>query len=305
MIKVLIIGLGSIALKHIQVLRKIENTIEIYALRSSKKSKKYKNIIDLYSFDVVKKLKFNFAIISSPTIKHWEDIKRLSTLNIPLMVEKPIFYNMEQINSFERMKNKPMIYVACNFRFHPLVNFVKKYLERNPSNINEVTAYCGSYLPDWRPNKDYRTIYSANKKLGGGVHLDLIHEPDYLIYLLGHPLSVDKKHRKVSNLEIDTFDSAAYFFEYKDFQAQIKLNYYRKDTKRTLEIVRENDTIKVDFINNSVKELVSGGTLFRDENYSIYDSYRDQMQYFISCIKENKEPMNSAKEAIKILKTIL
>ncbi len=303
--KVLIIGLGSIALKHIHVLREIENTIKIYALRSSKKSKKHKNIEDLYSFQAVRKIKFDFAIISSPTIKHGEDIRRLSSLNIPLMVEKPIFYNMEQVNSFEKMKNKPMIYVACNFRFHPLVNFVKKYFERNSSKINEITAYCGSYLPDWRPNKDYKTIYSAKKQLGGGVHLDLIHEPDYLIYLLGYPLSVVKKHRKVSNLDIDTFDSATYFFEYKDFQALIKLNYYRRDAKRTLEVVRENDTIKVDFINNSVTELVSGDTLFNDENHSLYDSYRNQIKYFISCLKENKEPMNSAKEAIKILKTIL
>ena len=40
--KVLIVGLGSIANKHISVLREINPEIEIYALRSSHKSKKYK-----------------------------------------------------------------------------------------------------------------------------------------------------------------------------------------------------------------------------------------------------------------------
>ncbi len=36
-------------------------------------------------------------------------------------------------------------------------------------------------------NTDYGRVYSAQKAMGGGVTLDLIHEGDYLIDLFGAP----------------------------------------------------------------------------------------------------------------------
>ena len=46
--KVLIVGLGSIAKKHITALKSIDPTIEIYALRSSKYAETFDNISNLY-----------------------------------------------------------------------------------------------------------------------------------------------------------------------------------------------------------------------------------------------------------------
>ncbi len=304
---VLVVGLGSIAKKHIYVLKEINENVKIYALRSSKKSKIQVGINNLYSIEEVKKYKFDFIIVSSPSIYHLRDLENLISLQTPIMVEKPVFINNKQIGVFEKIEYEdlPLIYVASNFRFHKLILFVKEYLKDHPSKINEVTAYCGSYLPDWRPDQDYRKVYSANKKLGGGVHLDLIHEPDYIVHLFGLPNSVESSYGKVSNLEIDTYDSSLYQFQYDTFQANIILNYFRRDTKRTLEIVRETDTIEIDFVNNRVVDLVTRVVLCQDNQPSVYDTYREQMEYFIKCIDENKVPMNSINEAIQILKTIL
>ena len=65
---------------------------------------------------------------------------------------------------------------------------------------------CSSYLPDWRPGVDYRTVYSAHKALGGGVTIDLIHEWDYLVDLFGVPQKLYNFKGTYSDLEIDSDD---------------------------------------------------------------------------------------------------
>ena len=69
--------------------------------------------------------------------------------------------------------------------------------------------------------------------MGGGVQFDLIHEMDYLNYLFGEPLAIEKQHRRVSHLEIDSCDYAHYRATYQKFTATVSLNYFRRDAKRT------------------------------------------------------------------------
>ena len=254
---VLIIGLGSIALKHIKVLKEINANTSIFALRSSKFSIKVSGVEDLYEWQEVLSKKFHFCIISSPSSLHLSHIKLVEVLGIPIFIEKPLFINKSQIKDFEILDLKNLrSYVACNFRFNPIIEFIKEELNIKSKNIYEVTAYCGSYLPNWRPNKDYRKVYSSIKELGGGVNIDLIHEPDYFIHLFGFPEKTHVYNRKVSSLEINSNDSSIIYFSYKKFQATITLNYFRKYPRRTLEIVTDETTIFVDFINGMVKDLV-------------------------------------------------
>ena len=48
--KVLIIGLGSIGKRHISIIKKLQPKTKFYALRSSKKSKDYEDIVNLNSW---------------------------------------------------------------------------------------------------------------------------------------------------------------------------------------------------------------------------------------------------------------
>ena len=98
--------------------------------------------------------------------------------------------------------------------------------------------------------------------MGGGVHLDLIHEIDYCKWLFGMPDKTTIVFRNVSTLGIDAMDFAHYEFLYKRFTANITLNYYRRDGKREIEIVTNNETIVVDLIKNTVLAKVSGIQLF-------------------------------------------
>ncbi|MFW0737293.1 Gfo/Idh/MocA family protein [Flavobacterium sp. T12S277] len=303
--KILIIGLGSIARKHIAALESLNVNMNIYALRSDPNSETeqgIENIYDLESLDIL----FDFAIISNPTHLHFEFIEKLAKLNIPLFVEKPAVHTLQNVSSLiSLIENRNIInYVACNLRFHPCIEFLKNKLDHEDLKINEVNVYCGSYLPDWRPNIDFRKIYSANASMGGGVHLDLFHELDYVSWLFGLPNKSSSTLRNVSSLNIDAIDYANYVLEYDTFTTNITLNYYRKKPKRTIEIVFDNDILEVDLINNKIINI-NNETVFEVTDFEIKKTYSFQLDYFMHCLKDKIEPMNCIKESVEILKIVL
>lgn len=298
---ILIVGLGSIAKKHILVLRKIIKNVNIFALRSNKNSSKVSSIHNIYELEN-NVSNFDFAIISNPTSLHYKYIDLLSKKNIPLFIEKPVLQNLENVNYLiKQIKNNNLLtYVGCNLRFHPCIKFLKSSKKIRNSKINEINVYSGSYLPDWRPKQDYKKSYSANLSLGGGVHLDLIHEMDYVLWIFGFPKKTISNFKKKSNLKINTYDYANYFLEYEDFNASIILNYYRRKPKRQIEIVLERETWVVDLINNFITNDKSQ-IIFDVKNYNLLESYELQMRYFIKCFLENISPMNSFEESLKTL----
>ena len=99
---------------------------------------------------------------------------------------------------------------------------------------------------------DYKKVYSTNGAMGGGVHLDLIHEMDYALWLFGEPSSIKSTLRSSSRLYIDAIDSANYTLIYDNFVVNIVLNYFRKDTKRNCEIVFTEETWNVDLTKNTI-----------------------------------------------------
>ena len=299
--KILIIGLGSIASKHISALKQIDPNAELYALRSSKNTNKIQGVNNIFSLDVLKVLQIDFVIISNPTSAHYETLKSLVSFKIPLFIEKPLFSELDNGKLVRKIQENNIItYVACNLRFLDCLRFSKKYIEQK--RINEVNIYCGSYLPDWRPGTDYRLGYSANKELGGGVHIDLIHEIDYAYWFFGKPKIVTKMFSNVSSLDISANDYANYLLGYDSFNTSVILNYFRRDAKRTLEIILEDETILVDILKNKVYR--NDDVIFESDK-TIVDTYKDQLRFFIDEIVSKKKKFNTVEEAYEILEICL
>jgi predicted dehydrogenase len=300
---VTLIGLGSIGRKHIHALRTVAPSTNIYALRSGNASITLEEgVINLLSWKDIPE-NTDFFIVCNPTSAHLETLQKLLVFGKPVFIEKPALMCLDEAEDLIKAykARNIMTYTACNLRFHPLIRWAKENLLTE--SILEVSAYAGSFLPDWRMNIDYRHNYSAISAKGGGVHLDLIHEIDYLTYLFGMPERIKHLFRKVSNLEIDSVDSAVYWLLYRNFSATVTLNYFRRTPKRTVEFVTEKDVFIIDFINGKVSNGL-GEILFSD-NLGMLKTYEYQMQYFLNSISKGVNPMNTLEEAVNTLKISL
>ena len=302
--KILIIGLGSIAKKHISAFSVLIPDTLFFALRSNKNSTSFENVNNIFEINEAPK-DIDFIIIANPTNLHASTIKKIIFLKKPIFIEKPIFDNIKSNIETRNLINKSGIktYIACNLRFHPSIKFLKNYIDNN-KKINEVNLYCGSYLPNWRANTDYTESYSAKKNMGGGVHLDLIHELDYAIWLFGFPLNYISIKRKISQLKIDSFDYCLYNLKYKEFNLSIILNYYRVTPKREIEIVLEDDILVCNLLNAEIRNS-KNKIIFIDKSYNINKTYLSQAEYFINNLKNNDPYMNNLDESFEILKIAL
>lgn len=302
----LIIGLGSIARKHIDALYKAlpMERHTIYALRSGRGSNKaVEGVISVTSLNELDLKDIDFAIISNPTSAHASTVESLLPYRIPLMVEKPVFDTPAYPGLIKQAEDDgTLTYVACNLRFLDSLSFLKTYLEEK--RVNEVNVYCGSWLPGWRPGTDWRKCYSAIPSLGGGVHLDLIHELDYLYWLFGMPLDSRSTLRSASSLGIEAIDYANYCLTYEEFCASVILNYYRRDYRRTIEVLTDEDTITADLATNTVTD--STGTILFESEQRVPDTYTAQMKYFTTLVKEHaRSSFNGLATANDILKICL
>lgn len=301
--RIVFIGIGSIAKKHIKAIRKVEPQAEIFALRSSKDAAPYEDVKDFYEYDDIKEIAPDFIIISNPTSKHFETIQKLLPCGIPLFIEKPVFAELGHDDIIREIEDKKLLtYVACDMRFMDCLTWLHQYIAEHKKDvrINEINVYCGSYLPEWRPGTDFRKCYSAIPELGGGVHIDLIHDVDYVYWIFGRPESHQAIFRNVSSLGIKAYDYANFSLVYRDFCANVVLNYYRRDAKRYMEILFDDCTWTVDMMKNEITSS-TGDIIYRSEQTGA-DEYEAQMRYFIELVKNGATTsMNSAAEAYDVL----
>lgn len=302
--KILIVGLGSIAHKHITAIRIIEPEAQIYALRSNLQAPNVNEVINVFNWEIANEV--DFIIISNPTNNHTKTVAKAIEFRKPLFIEKPVFGNLDGVASildFIRINNIPT-YVGCVLRFNPVIRKLKEIIQNQSNKIDEVNVYCGSYLPNWRPSVDFRKVYSAIPELGGGVHLDMIHEIDYVYWLFGRPLEVKSTLKNSSHLNLDVVDYANYQLIYEGFTANVVLNYFRKKSKREIEIVSENFIYIGDLINYTITDEMYNVTIYTKDEEAI-NLYELQMRYFIEEMKKGNMYENDAQTGVEVLKLVL
>jgi CMP-N,N'-diacetyllegionaminic acid synthase len=244
--RILIIGNGSIAQKHEWILKKYfkDNKIFIYTKHNNHKKK---NIIK--NLNNLNKYKLDYVIICSKTSEHITHLELIDKQlkNKLILIEKPLF---EKSYNYSSKRNK--IYVGYNLRFHPIIKFVKNFIKNK--KIFFVKVSCASFLPNWRKNIKYQNSYSAKKKFGGGVLLDLSHEIDYINWIFGKIKKIRYSYSgKISNLKIDSDDHLLLNGVAGKIDFSLNLNYYSRLNERLIYIYGNTFSIKADLIKNIIE----------------------------------------------------
>lgn len=299
--KILFVGVGSIARRHIsnvyEILKGLGIECSIDAFRTGQNIERHPGINECY-FEYEKVPKdYDVIFITNPTELHIDTLKRFHDNGRHFFIEKPICtYSQLYGAAMPELRKDSVYYVASPLRYTKVIQYVKDKID--PDDILAVRCMSSSYLPEWRPGKDYRHTYSAQRALGGGVAIDLIHEWDYLFYLFGAPKSVRSILKKVSDLEIDAEDIAVYIGEYDSRVVELHLDYLGRVPMRILELFTRDDTIVCDLINSKISYLKSENIIEFDQERN--DFQMEEIRYFFNLIITNTYE-NRILEAMNIL----
>lgn len=286
--KVLIVGYGSIGKRHARILKQEGAHVALVTSQTNLEFEAYPSLQE-----ALKNISPDIVIVANETSKHLTVLNELTAIGYrkEVCVEKPLFEKQTIIqHSFNGL------YVLYNLRHSPLLIELKKKLEGQ--KVITANVYCGQYLPSWRPDRDYRSIYSAHKNEGGGVIRDLSHELDYASWLFGSYREICAIGGHFSSLEI-TSDDVFHLLgrSEKSSIVNISVNYLDRSPKRTIIVNTNESTFTIDFIKGEIWEndkLVLG-------DVKTADTYNIQARNILDGKFENFCTQDEANQVMRLI----
>ena len=283
----LIVGYGSIGVRHANILKEMGHSVHIVTKRDIKGFSCYRSIKE-----ALQNKSFDYVIISNETYKHYKSFLELNELGYSgkLLIEKPVFLEPCSLPQ-SCYKN---VFVAYNLRFHPIIQKLHEFL--NGKEIYSIQGYVGQYLPDWRPGTDYTNCYSASKAQGGGVLRDLSHELDYINWIAGGWKRVAAIGGKFSDLQIDSDDVFGLLLEMEKCPVvSVQMNYLDRKVRREIIINMKDHSIKADLIHNilEIDGEVSEFKVERNLTYTMQHNAILNGDYSTACtLKQGMDVLN-------------
>ena len=309
--KILIIGYGSIGKRHAENIKQItSNNAKIIICRLSN-NKKIKNYTTVFSLKEAFNNHIDVAIVATPASTHISIAIQCVKNNIPVFIEKPISNTLQNTNKLLHIskKNNIIVMVGCNMRFHPgLIKVHSLLKQKKIGKVISIIAQVGQYLPDWRHGIPYTKTSSAQKQLGGGVILDLIHELDYLYWFFGKPKNIFCLAGKKSALKINTEDHAEILLNFqKNETAYVHLDYIQRSPDRTCKIIGEKGTIFWNYFTDTVSifTLKNKWQNFHFNKFKKNDMYKKEIKHFLYTVKNKTTPLIDLQQGIEVLKIAL
>jgi predicted dehydrogenase len=308
--RILLTGLGSIGRRHARLLYEELRGVELLIYRSGTSqsgnpfnASEYTDLQDALAQDP------DIAFITNPTHKHIETATDCARAGCHLFIEKPLSHTLENVERLIRIakENDLVTHVGCQLRFDPTLNAAREVINSNDlGDVLSFRATSGSYLPEWRPEQDYRNSYSADPERGGGVVLDLIHEIDYTYWLFDNISCVGSAIAHTSTLEIDSEAIAEAVMKVPDdVIGSIHLDYCRRQPKRVLEVVCEDGTVIADLQEQMLTIEWPSTTETESFDYGRDRRFVAQLNHFIENVHTGEKCDNDLSEAKEVLQIAL
>ena len=309
MIKIGVIGIGSMGKNHVRVCSEI-NKIELVGISDIDKAsaKKIANRFDISAFlnykDLLKKV--DAVIVSTPTVLHYSMVLDALNAGKHVLVEKPICDDVKKAEDLVKKANKEKLVLAVGHieRHNPAVKFVQKSI--NNKQFGEIITLGSKRVSNF-PGRIRDT----------GVIFDLgIHDIDVMRFLAGNITSVYARTGKFTKtINFEDHANIVLNFENK-ICGVVEVNWLTPMKVRKLFLTCSKNFVEVDYtsqtvtISSSSFKTLDEMNLYRTPlDYNINqvalekkEPLRNEIEDFISAIEKGNQPLASGRDGVMALR---
>jgi predicted dehydrogenase len=240
--KALVIGQGSAGKRHVRVLTGMGLPCATVSRRPV--AGQFTTIADALAADAP-----DYVVVATETVNHARALTDLTPIadHAKILVEKPLFgaCATAPLSSFQNLR------VGFPLRMHSALRRLRS--EIAAQNVISAQIYCGQYLPDWRPDRNYHDTYSSDRSQGGGVLHDLSHELDYALWLFGPCTRINAIGGSFADLGIQADDAWGVLGSFERCPiATLQINYLFRPLRRDCVVVTSEHSYELDFRSNSL-----------------------------------------------------
>ena len=281
MIKIGIIGIGSMGKNHVRVCSE-KDDIELVGIvdKNIQTMEKIAKKFEVMPFFDYKKLlpKVDAMIIATPTSTHHEIALDCINHGKHVLIEKPICNIIEKAKELIKSSEKKDVVLSVGHieRHNPAVKFIKESLDKN---------------------KFGKLITIASKRVSNypgrikdmGVIFDLgVHDIDVMNYIAGKSQLVYANAGRIKNNLFEDYANIIISFE-KGICGVIEVNWLTPMKIRKLFLTCSEKFVEMDYISQSVK--ISSSSFHDIDDSNLYDI---PMQYNTNeIVLEKKEPLKN------------
>ena len=198
------------------------------------------------------------TIIATRTGRHVADALAFGAFTERMLIEKPVSTTVRSASELADLATRVPTAVCAPLRFMAGLQRLRGALPE-VGDITSVHSRCRSWLPDWRPETDYRASYSADPDQGG-VLRDLVHEIDIAVSTFGMPRTVSAQLSSDPELGIPVDTTAHMAWTYPSFMLHMDLDYVSRVPSRGVIVRGTAGSVEWDILAGTVTVETSAGS---------------------------------------------
>ena len=228
---VLVRGMGSIGRRHARVFRSLGHEVRGWPVRPRDPDADGVPLLTDRE-GLAMAAVADLVVVCTDTARHVDDTLMVLDAGVGrVLVEKPV---ASTVGDAERLLAHPFadqrVMVAAPLRAH--LGFRHFHAAVGALELPRYAAVASqSWLPSWRPERDYRDSYSARRDEGGALR-DLVHEIDYAVVALGRPRHLTAVLDTQGPLEMAAEQGATLLWATDSGSVTVRVDYVTRPARR-------------------------------------------------------------------------